>query len=197
MFQHNLPPGRDGVGCIRTGSPRALIVRESSRLPQEFAPQARGLLPDTRHQGLDPSQSSANTMRVIRSQPGVVLVVQNKCQQRLIDLDPTVVIFDEAQFFEFVHEEIHARACTADYFRQSLLGNSWQFVVWLVLHSSIAPEQAVVATRGPVIFGFSALIGARAPRRKARKRVKPARASRLATKASHPGFDQFRPHCRP
>jgi hypothetical protein len=114
-------------------------------------------------------------MRVIRSQPGVVLVVQNKCQQRLIDLDPTVVIFDEAQFFEFVHEEIHARACIADYFRQSLLGSSWQFVVWLLLHSSIAPEQA----------------------RKAGKRVKPARASRLATKAGHPGLDQFRPHGRP
>jgi hypothetical protein len=50
------------------------------------------------------------------------------------------VVFDEAQFSKFVHEEIHARAGSADYFRQSLLGNSWQFVVQLVLHPSITSE---------------------------------------------------------
>jgi hypothetical protein len=30
-----------------------------------------------------------------------------------MDLDPTVVVFDEAEFSEFVHKEIHARARTA------------------------------------------------------------------------------------
>jgi hypothetical protein len=45
-----------------------------------------------------------------------VLLVQNKCQQGLVDLNPTAVVFDEAQFSKFVHEEIHARARGADYF---------------------------------------------------------------------------------
>lgn len=58
-----------------------------------------------------------------------VSVVQNKCQQRLVDLDSTVVVFDEAQFSEFVHEEIDARARSADDFRHRLLGNSGQLVV--------------------------------------------------------------------
>ena len=57
-----------------------------------------------------------------------LLLVQDKCQQRLVNLDFAVVVFDEAQFSKFVHEEIHARARSADNFRQSLLGNSWQFV---------------------------------------------------------------------
>jgi len=35
------------------------------------------------------------------------LLVQNDSQQRLIDLD-FAVVFDEAQFSEFVHEKIHA-----------------------------------------------------------------------------------------
>src|ERR1700682_1838186 len=79
-------------------------------------------------------------MRTLSSQDIAVLLFQNKCQQGLVDLDLTVVVFDEAEFSKFVHEEIHARARSADYFRQSLLGNSWQFVVWLVLHSSIPAE---------------------------------------------------------
>jgi hypothetical protein len=37
----------------------------------------------------------------------VALLVQDHCQQGLVDLDLPVV-FDEAQFSEFVHEEIHA-----------------------------------------------------------------------------------------
>ena len=70
-----------------------------------------------------------------------VLLVQNKCQQRLVYLDFAVVVFDEAQFSKFVHEEIHARARGADDFRQSLLGNSGQFVDQLVLHFSITAER--------------------------------------------------------
>ena len=68
------------------------------------------------------------------------LLVQDECQQRLVDLDPAVVVFDEAEFSKFVHEEIDARARRADDFRQSLLGNVRQFTVWLVLRFSIAAE---------------------------------------------------------
>jgi hypothetical protein len=69
-----------------------------------------------------------------------VLLVQNKCQQRLVDLNPTAVVFDEAQFSKFVHEQIHTRARSADYFRQSLLGNIRQFAFQLVLRfSMLAP----------------------------------------------------------
>jgi len=38
------------------------------------------------------------------------------------------VVFDEAEFSKFVHEDIHARARSTDYFRQSPLGNNWRFV---------------------------------------------------------------------
>ena len=69
-----------------------------------------------------------------------VLLVQNRSQQCLVDLNFTVVVFDEAEISKFVHEEIHPRARSADYFRQSLLGNSWQFVVRPVLHFSITAE---------------------------------------------------------
>jgi hypothetical protein len=69
------------------------------------------------------------------------LLVQNKCQQWLVYLDFAVVVFDEAQFPEFVHEEIYARAGSANDFRQSLLGNRWQFVDQLVLHFSITAER--------------------------------------------------------
>src|ERR1700674_1532919 len=79
-------------------------------------------------------------MRTLSSQDIAVLLVQNKCQQGLVDLDLTVVGFDEAEFSKFVHEDIHARARSADYFRQSLLGNSWQFAVWLGLCFSISAE---------------------------------------------------------
>jgi len=48
------------------------------------------------------------------------------------------VVFDEAEFSKFVHEDIHARARSTDYFRQSLLGNNWRFVVRLVLRFSIS-----------------------------------------------------------
>jgi hypothetical protein len=50
------------------------------------------------------------------------------------------VVFDETEFPEFVHEEIHARPRGADNFGQSLLRNHRQFVVRLMLHSSVPAE---------------------------------------------------------
>jgi hypothetical protein len=50
-----------------------------------------------------------------------VLLVQNECQQYLVKADLTIVVFDEAKFSKFIHEEIHAGARCADHFRQSFL----------------------------------------------------------------------------
>jgi hypothetical protein len=44
----------------------------------------------------------------------VALLVQDYRQQRLVDFD-FAVIFDEAQFSEFVHEEIHTRTRGSDH----------------------------------------------------------------------------------
>src|SRR6202011_1347567 len=48
------------------------------------------------------------------------LVVQNHVQQGIMDLKFSVV-FDKAQFAEFVHKKAHARPGRADHLRQSFL----------------------------------------------------------------------------
>src|SRR5712672_3913793 len=48
------------------------------------------------------------------------LVEQNNVQQGIMNLDFSVV-FDEAQFAEFVHEKAHARSGRADHLRQRFL----------------------------------------------------------------------------
>lgn len=62
------------------------------------------------------------------------LVVQDDAQKRAVDLK-AVVIFDEAHFLEFVHEEIHAGARGADGFGQGLLRYLGQDPLGLVLHA--------------------------------------------------------------
>src|ERR1043166_4466929 len=56
--------------------------------------------------------NSASIARIFRSDLG--LVVQNHAQQGIMDFQFSVV-FDEAQFAEFVHEEAHARSGRADH----------------------------------------------------------------------------------
>jgi len=43
-------------------------------------------------------------------------------------------------FLNLFMKKTHASARSADYFRYSLLGKGWQFVIWLVLHFSITAE---------------------------------------------------------
>ena len=50
------------------------------------------------------------------------LLVQYHSQQRLVDCD-SAVVFDEAQFPDFVHENIHARTRRTHHARQSFLRN--------------------------------------------------------------------------
>src|ERR1700691_442909 len=54
------------------------------------------------------------------SRAGSLSVVQYDAEQRLIYLEPAVVL-NESQFLEFVHEEIDARARGANHFGQGLL----------------------------------------------------------------------------
>jgi len=48
------------------------------------------------------------------------LLVQDNVKKRAIHLQPVVVV-DEAQLSEFVHEEIYSSTSCADHFRQSFL----------------------------------------------------------------------------
>jgi hypothetical protein len=57
---------------------------------------------------------------VRNSKEGRGSVVQNDAQERAVNFE-TVGIVNETQFFEFVHEQIHAGARRADHFRQRLL----------------------------------------------------------------------------
>ena len=60
------------------------------------------------------------------------LVVQDNTQKRSVNLK-TAVIFDEAHFLEFVHEEINARARGTDHFRQRLLRDLGKHSLGLIL----------------------------------------------------------------
>src|SRR5712691_11061208 len=62
--------------------------------------------------------NSASIARIPRSDLG--LVVQNHVQQGIMDFQFSVV-FDEAQFAEFVHEKAYARSSRADHLRQRFL----------------------------------------------------------------------------
>src|SRR6202040_4319478 len=55
-----------------------------------------------------------------RIPPDLGIVVQDHVQQGIMNLDFSVV-FDEAQFAEFVHEKAHARSRRADHLRQRFL----------------------------------------------------------------------------
>jgi len=65
------------------------------------------------------------------------LVVQDYAQEGIIDVDLAVVdlavIVDEAQFLEFIHEEIDSGARCPNHFRQSLLGYSGNHLLRQVL----------------------------------------------------------------
>jgi hypothetical protein len=53
---------------------------------------------------------------------GSSLVAQNDAQQRAVDLQ-LAIVFDEAQFPEFVYEETDARPGRADHLRERLLAD--------------------------------------------------------------------------
>ncbi len=57
--------------------------------------------------------------------------MQDHAQQRLIHFYSSVV-FDKAEFSEFVHEEIYPRSRSADHARQGFLRDFWQEVQGLV-----------------------------------------------------------------
>jgi hypothetical protein len=59
-------------------------------------------------------------------------VVQNHAQQRAVDLEPVLVV-DESESLELVHEEVHAGSCGSDDFRQRFLRYGRQHTEGLVV----------------------------------------------------------------
>jgi hypothetical protein len=60
----------------------------------------------------------------------VGLLVQDNTQEGIVDLDLAVVVLDEAQLPEFVHEEIDSRARGADHLGQNLMTYHGNFGDW-------------------------------------------------------------------
>ena len=77
------------------------------------------------------------------------LVVQDDAEERAVDFK-TVGIVNEAEFLEFVHEEIHAGTRCADHFRQSFLRNFGKDLLRLIF-LAIAGEQEQGASKA--LFG--------------------------------------------
>jgi hypothetical protein len=69
------------------------------------------------------------------------LVVQNHVQQGIMDFQFSVV-FDKAQFAEFVHEKAHPRSGRADHLRQRFLTE--------VSHDRLRPAFFAEVNRPPV-----------------------------------------------
>jgi len=81
--------------------------------------------------------------------------VQGDAQEGSVDMEPAIVL-NEAQFLEFVHEEIDSGACCTDHFRQSLLRYCGEHFLRLVL-LTIASEQQK-STGQPFLAGIEKLI---------------------------------------
>jgi hypothetical protein len=51
------------------------------------------------------------------------LLVQDNTEEGTVDLKSAIVVLNEAEFPEFVHEKVDSGARCANHFRQHLLGN--------------------------------------------------------------------------
>ena len=89
-----------------------------------------------------PRRSRQTTHRLSRRS----LLVQDDGEQGFVDLD-FAVVFDEAQFPEFVHEEIDAGTSGADHAGQGFLGHPRQDAVGLFLFALAREEHRVRARR--------------------------------------------------
>jgi hypothetical protein len=86
---------------------------------------------------------------------GSRLLVQDNTQQGRVDVDPAIVL-NEAQFLEFIHEEINPRPRCPNHFRQRLLRYFGKHFLGLVL-LAIASEQQKSAGQ-PFLAGIKELI---------------------------------------
>jgi hypothetical protein len=81
--------------------------------------------------------------------------VQDNTQEGFVDVD-LAVVFDEAQFPEFVHEEIDSRPCRANRLRQHFLRYFGEHLLRLA-RPAIAREQQQGA-REPFLTGVEELV---------------------------------------
>ena len=86
---------------------------------------------------------------------GVSLIVQDDREQRVVDLEPILVV-DKPQSLEFLHEEIHARSRRADHFRQRLLGDRRDGPFRLVVLA--VPREQQQLSRQPFLAGVEELV---------------------------------------
>ena len=83
------------------------------------------------------------------------LLVQYHAEEGTVDLEPAVVL-DEAQFSEFVHEEIDPRPRCPNHLRQHLLRHFGQHLLRLALRTIARQQQQ--RPRQPLLAGIEQLI---------------------------------------
>jgi hypothetical protein len=84
------------------------------------------------------------------------LLVQDNTEKGAVDLKSAIVVLNEAEFPEFVHEKVDSGARRANHFRQHLLGNFGKHLFWLGF-LAIPGEQQKSAGQ-PFLAGVKKLI---------------------------------------
>lgn len=113
-MQHTTLP--DGGATCRTGDGGYLFGREFFLFHTERMRQHRAAkLPNFEHSPRQPLPARKSI--IFPRGAKADLVVQDNTQERFVDVDLAVVVLDEPQLPEFVHEKIHPGPRRADHLR--------------------------------------------------------------------------------
>ena len=103
-----------------------------------------------------PEPTKLNIVQIWVHIEGWYLLVQDNIQEGSVDVETAFVVLDEAEFPEFVHEEIDPARALSRSFPPASLAILWEAFFWLVL-LAIASEQQKSAGQ-PFLAGVKELI---------------------------------------
>src|SRR6267143_3350426 len=84
------------------------------------------------------------------------LLVKDNTEEGAVDLKSAIVVLNETEFPEFVHEKVNSGARCANHFRQHLLGNFGKHLFWLGFLAK--PSEQQKSAGQPFLAGVKKLI---------------------------------------